>query len=57
MRRGGYPMDLTRQVKVRIDEDTFEKLSQLSEENQRPKSWILRDIIVRSLFKIASLEI
>lgn len=50
-------MDLTRQVKVRIDEDTFERLSQLSEENQRPKSWILRDIIVRSLFKIASLEI
>ena len=47
MRRGGYAMDLKKQVKVRIDEETFEKLTKLSEENQRTKAWILRDIIVR----------
>ena len=49
MRRGAYPMDLTRQLKVRIDESTFEKIAQLSEEERKTKSWIVRDIITRWL--------
>jgi len=49
MRRGAYPMDLTRQIKVRIDENTFEKITQLSEQKETTKSWIVRDIITRWL--------
>jgi hypothetical protein len=52
MRRGGYPMDLTRQLKVRVDEETFEKITKLSEEKELTRSWILRDIIVRKLFEV-----
>lgn len=47
-------MDLTRQIKVRIDEITFEKITQLSEQKETTKSWIVRDIIVRRLFEISS---
>jgi predicted DNA-binding protein len=56
MRRGAYPMDLTRQIKVRIDEITFEKITQLSEQKETTKSWIVRDIIVRSLLKTVPFE-
>jgi hypothetical protein len=56
MRRGAYPMDLTRQIKVRIDEITFDKITQLSEKEEKTKSWIVRDIIVRSLLKTVPLE-
>jgi TfoX/Sxy family transcriptional regulator of competence genes len=38
MRRGAYPMDLTRQLKVRIDESTFQKITRLSEEEERTKA-------------------
>jgi hypothetical protein len=56
MRRGAYPMDLTRQIKVRIDEITFDKITELSEKEEKTKSWIVRDIIVRSLLKTVPLE-
>ena len=56
MRRGAYPMDLTRQLKVRIDENTFQKITRLSEEKERTISWIVRDIIVRRLFETVPVE-
>ena len=55
MRRGGYALDLTKQLKVRVDDETFEKIAGLSEKEERPKSWIVRDIIVRKLFETRSL--
>ena len=49
MKRGGYPLDLKKQIKVRVDDLTFEKLSQLSEETEKPISSILRTIIIDRL--------
>ena len=56
MRRGAYHLDLTKQLKVRIDESTFQKITGLSEEKERTKSWVVRDIIVRKLFETGSLK-
>jgi predicted DNA-binding protein len=54
-RRHGYPMNLTKQLKIRVDNETFEKITRLSEEQETTRSWILRDIIVRKLFETHSL--
>ena len=56
MRKGPYPMDLVRQVKVRIDEDTFNNLTNISEETQKTKSRILRDFITRVIAQTVSIE-
>ena len=48
-------MDLSKQLKIRVDDETFEKINQLSEEKERTKSWIVRDIIVRRLLETGSL--
>jgi len=45
-----YSKDLTEQIKLRIDEKTFRKITQLSEEAEKNKSWFLRDLINNSLF-------
>ena len=42
-------------VSVKVDDETFEKINQLSEEKERTKSWIVRDIIVRRLLETGSL--
>jgi predicted DNA-binding protein len=49
MKRGGYALDLKKQIKVRIDNITFERLTQLSEENEKTISSLLRDIIIDRL--------
>ena len=49
MKRGGYALDLKKQIKVRIDNITFEKLTQLSEETEKPISAVLRTIISKRL--------
>lgn len=38
-------MDLSKQVKFRIDESAFEKLTKLSEENGTTRSRILREML------------
>ena len=45
MRKGPYQLDLRKQLKVRVNNETFEKLAQLSEEDQRTKSSILRGFV------------
>jgi predicted DNA-binding protein len=45
-----YSKDLKKQIKLRIDEKTFRKITQLSEEAEKNKSWFLRDLINNSLF-------
>ena len=49
MRKGPYSLDLKKQIKVRLDDITFEKLTKVSEEQKRTISSILRDIIVTRL--------
>jgi hypothetical protein len=51
MKRGGYSMDLVKQVKVRIDEHTFKNLIKISKKKGRTISSLLRDIIESSLDK------
>ena len=51
MRKGPYPLDLRKQLKVRVNNETFEKLAQLSEEDQKTKSSILRGFIAENLTK------
>ena len=49
MRRGPYSLDLKKQIKVRLDDITFEKITKVSEEQERTISSILRDLIVTRL--------
>ena len=49
MRRGPYSLDLKKQIKVRLDDISFEKLAKISEDKERTISSILRDIIVTRL--------
>jgi len=51
MRKGPYQLDLRKQLKVRVNNETFEKLAQLSEEDQKTKSSILRGFIAENLTK------
>jgi len=51
MKRGGYAMDLVKQVKVRIDEHTFKNLIKISKKKGRTISSLLRDIIESSMDK------
>jgi len=51
MRKGPYQLDLKKQLKVRVDEDTFDKITQLSEKVLKTKSSILRDLIAENLTK------
>lgn len=53
MRRGGYSMNLVKQIKVRLDEATFKQLIKASNKKERTLSWLLRDIIMSSLEKSA----
>jgi predicted transcriptional regulator len=56
MKRGGYAMDLTQQIKVRVDDNTFKKLALLSEERKKTRSWILRDFITRGIAQTFTVE-
>lgn len=44
-RRGGYPGDLNRQVKIRISQETYVKLQQLSELTDQTLARIVRGFI------------
>lgn len=44
-RRGGYAGDLERQIKVRISQDTYVKLQQLSELTDQTLARIVRGFI------------
>ena len=44
-RRGLYAKNLTKEVKIRINEDTFKQITELSEEKEINKSLLLREII------------
>ena len=43
---------LQKQIKVRIDEVTFNKITEFSEEAEKNTSWVLRDIIITGLRKL-----
>ena len=49
MRRGGYSMNLVKQVKVRLDENTFKNIIKISKKKRRTISSLLRDIIQTNL--------
>ena len=49
MKRGGYALDLKKQIKVRIDNITFERLNRLSQENNTTISSLLRTVIIKRL--------
>lgn len=51
MRRGTYAKDLTKELKIRINENTFKQITQLSEEQEINKSLILRQIIDKVITK------
>lgn len=48
-KRGPYTLDLTKQVKVRVNDVTFKQLLKISEENDRPISSVLREMIFSRL--------
>lgn len=45
MKRGPYKMDLKKHVKVRIDEDSFEKMEKVAEKNKITKSQLFRNLL------------
>ena len=49
MKRGAFSLDLKKQIKVRLDDITFEKLAKVSEDKERTISSILREFIVTRL--------
>jgi predicted DNA-binding protein len=49
MKRGTYAKDLVKQIKVRIDEETLRKITQISDKEEKTKSWILREVISNGL--------
>lgn len=51
MKRGTYAKDLIKQIKLRIDVDTFRKITNLSEKTEKTKSWIMREAITNGLSK------
>ena len=42
-------MDLRKEVKVRIDEDSFEKMEKLAEKNQITKSQVFRNLLEKMI--------
>ncbi len=44
-KRGGYPGNLKRQIKVRVSEELYRKINRLSEEKQIAMAWIIRNFI------------
>ena len=52
MNRRTYAKNLQRQIKVRIDEVTFNKITELSEKTGKTKSLFLRDLIGNGLRKL-----
>jgi predicted DNA-binding protein len=52
MNRRTYAKNLQKQIKVRIDEVTFNKITELSEKTGKTKSLFLRDLISNGLRKL-----
>lgn len=50
-RRGGYPGNLERQIKVRISQETYAKLQRLSEVEEKTLARIVRNFIYVGLDK------
>jgi len=51
IKRGTYAKDLTKELKIRINENTFKQITALSEEQEINKSLILRQIIDKVITK------
>ena len=49
MRRGPYRLDLRKQVKVRIDEDSFYKMEKVAEKKQITKSQLFRNLLEKMI--------
>ncbi len=47
-----YAKNLQKQIKVRIGEVTFNKITEISEEAEKTKSLFLRDLISNGLSKL-----
>jgi len=45
IKRGTYAKDLTKELKIRINENTFKQITALSEEQEINKSFMIRQII------------
>jgi hypothetical protein len=48
-KRGGYPLNLKHQIKVRVSPETLSKLQQLSEARKITLARLMRDFIAMSL--------
>jgi predicted DNA-binding protein len=48
-RRGGYPGNLERQIKVRVARETYDKLQRLAEEKDKTVARIIRGFISTGL--------
>jgi hypothetical protein len=48
-KRGGYPGNLKRELKVRVSEKMFAEVDGISEEIQFTKAWIVRNFISSAL--------
>ena len=45
MHRGLYAKNLTKEIKIRIDDDTFKQITETSEKQEKTRSLFLREII------------
>ncbi len=52
MKRGTYVKNLNEQIKIRIDEDTLRKITEISEKKEQTKSLFPRDLISTGLSKL-----
>jgi predicted DNA-binding protein len=52
MKRGTYAKNLVKQIKLRIDEDTLRKITEISDKTEQTKSLFLRDLIITGLSKL-----
>lgn len=56
-KRGTYSKDLKKEIKLRIDEATFKKITEISEEKGETKSRIMREVINNGLINLQNKHI
>lgn len=52
MRMNRYAENLHNQIKLRLDEDTLRKITEISDKTEQTKSLFLRDLIITGLSKL-----
>jgi predicted DNA-binding protein len=52
MRTDIYAKNLHNQIKLRLDEDTLRKITEISDKTEQTKSLFLRDLIITGLSKL-----